>query len=343
MMAMTTRSSTRRKSIAAGAGPLPGDLTAWHGIPLPNFPTRPLRRPVGVSALGTPHCIDIRAILESTALAKNRFLDYSPAMPILGNYRRKGGSGTGRLRRAAVCLGLAAFLAAGCAGDFLAAAAAGATPIQPPLPISEDGLPRDRSPCSWRAIRPPLRPAATLAAKPAADDQSYRLPSLKLATDGPLQRLFEPTNDGPWSPDQAVLPWAEFHDNLVTVHNIRNSAYRTVDDYTVRLYDKTFDLRKLDLGRFHRRAVQRQSVDRPRDAQLRLRGQGLPGQLGRDPQACRAEVQRPDRLLQPVHADVRAGRRARRALEGDDRLPAGGRSSIARRPRPSRPRRCSST
>ena len=41
------------------------------------------------------------------------------------------------------------------------------------------------------------------------------------------------------------MPWAEFHDNLVTVHNIRNSYYRTVDDYTVRLYDKTFDLRKL--------------------------------------------------------------------------------------------------
>ena len=42
-----------------------------------------------------------------------------------------------------------------------------------------------------------------------------------------------------------MLPWAEFHDNQVTVHNIRNSYYRTVDDYTVRLYDKTFDLRKL--------------------------------------------------------------------------------------------------
>ena len=33
--------------------------------------------------------------------------------------------------------------------------------------------------------------------------------------------------------------------NLVTVHNIRNSYYRTVDDYTVRLYTKTYDLRKL--------------------------------------------------------------------------------------------------
>ena len=42
-----------------------------------------------------------------------------------------------------------------------------------------------------------------------------------------------------------MLPWAEFRDDLVTVHNIRNCDYRTVDDYTVRLYSKTFDLRRL--------------------------------------------------------------------------------------------------
>ncbi len=43
-----------------------------------------------------------------------------------------------------------------------------------------------------------------------------------------------------------MLPTAEFDDNLVTVHNIRNTEYRTADDYTVRHYDKTFDLEKLD-------------------------------------------------------------------------------------------------
>ena len=42
-----------------------------------------------------------------------------------------------------------------------------------------------------------------------------------------------------------MLPWAEFHDDLITVHNIRNCDYRTVDDYTVRLYSKTYDLRRL--------------------------------------------------------------------------------------------------
>ena len=57
--------------------------------------------------------------------------------------------------------------------------------------------------------------------------------------------MLVPSNDGPWSPDQAVLPWAEFHGDRVAVHNIRNCSYRTVDDYTVRLYTKTFDLGKL--------------------------------------------------------------------------------------------------
>ena len=51
-----------------------------------------------------------------------------------------------------------------------------------------------------------------------------------------------PSNQGKWSPNQAVLPWAEFDDNLVTVHNVRNTIYRTADDYTVQHYDKTYDL-----------------------------------------------------------------------------------------------------
>ncbi len=49
-----------------------------------------------------------------------------------------------------------------------------------------------------------------------------------------------------WSPNQAVLPRADFRGNEVTVHNIRNTEYRTADDYTVHYYDKTFDLEKLD-------------------------------------------------------------------------------------------------
>ncbi len=173
-------------------------------------------------------------------------------MPILVNYRRKGGSGVGRLRGAAVCLGLATFLAAGCAGTSTPPPRLEANGEEPPLPISQDGLLRRDSLhlTSYSTSPPAYNPQAgtsvtTLAAKPVADDGSFRLPSLQLATDGPLPRLLAPTNEGPWSPDQAVLPWAEFHDNQVTVHNIRNCYYRTTDDYTVRLYSKNFDLRKL--------------------------------------------------------------------------------------------------
>jgi hypothetical protein len=53
-------------------------------------------------------------------------------------------------------------------------------------------------------------------------------------------------NSGDWSPNQAVLPTADFADNQVTIRNIRNTEYRTSEDYTVRHYDRTFDLEKLD-------------------------------------------------------------------------------------------------
>jgi hypothetical protein len=59
-----------------------------------------------------------------------------------------------------------------------------------------------------------------------------------------------PSNQGKWSPNQAVLPWAEFNGNLVTVHNVRNTVYRTADDYDVVHYDKNYDLAKLDSADF---------------------------------------------------------------------------------------------
>jgi len=54
-----------------------------------------------------------------------------------------------------------------------------------------------------------------------------------------------PSNDRDWQPDVAVLPYATFNSNMVTLHNIRNCDYRTETDYTVHHYDKTFDLAKL--------------------------------------------------------------------------------------------------
>lgn len=55
----------------------------------------------------------------------------------------------------------------------------------------------------------------------------------------------KPSNDRDWSPDQAVLPYAEFHGDSVTVHNIRNCTYRTAEDYTIDHYDKTYDLTEI--------------------------------------------------------------------------------------------------
>jgi hypothetical protein len=55
-----------------------------------------------------------------------------------------------------------------------------------------------------------------------------------------------PTNDRNWQPEVAVLPYATFDGERVTVHNIRNFDYRTENDFTIAYYDKTFDLRQLD-------------------------------------------------------------------------------------------------
>ena len=53
-----------------------------------------------------------------------------------------------------------------------------------------------------------------------------------------------PWQNRDWQPDVAVLPSAEFDGDRVTIRNIRNNDYRSETDYTVRYYDKTFDLSK---------------------------------------------------------------------------------------------------
>ncbi len=55
-----------------------------------------------------------------------------------------------------------------------------------------------------------------------------------------------PSNDRDWPPETAVLPYATFDGDRVTVHNIRNFDYRTEADFAPAYYDRTFDLRKLD-------------------------------------------------------------------------------------------------
>jgi hypothetical protein len=54
-----------------------------------------------------------------------------------------------------------------------------------------------------------------------------------------------PSNSRNWQSDVAVLPWADIQGSKVTIHNIRNCDYRSETDYSVRRYDKTFDLEKL--------------------------------------------------------------------------------------------------
>jgi hypothetical protein len=61
----------------------------------------------------------------------------------------------------------------------------------------------------------------------------------------PLEDSLFPSNLRNWSPDVAVLPYAEIGDRTVTVYNIRNISYQSDSDYVVRHYDHTFDLSRL--------------------------------------------------------------------------------------------------
>jgi hypothetical protein len=56
----------------------------------------------------------------------------------------------------------------------------------------------------------------------------------------------EPSNDRVWVTENAVLPYATFEGDLVTLHNIRNFDFRTETDFTPAYYDRTFDVRQLN-------------------------------------------------------------------------------------------------
>src|SRR5436190_17543717 len=56
------------------------------------------------------------------------------------------------------------------------------------------------------------------------------------------EKVIAPSNFREWTPEQAVLPYAEFHGNTVAVHNIRNCQYFAKDTFLVDYYDKTIDL-----------------------------------------------------------------------------------------------------
>jgi hypothetical protein len=60
-----------------------------------------------------------------------------------------------------------------------------------------------------------------------------------------VDKVAAPSNFRSWSPDQAVLPTAEFHGDRVTVRNVRYCKYLEPDTYVVDHYDKTIDLKRL--------------------------------------------------------------------------------------------------
>jgi len=60
-----------------------------------------------------------------------------------------------------------------------------------------------------------------------------------------LTKAISPSNYRAWIPAQAVLPTAELRGDVLTVRNVRNCQYLSADDYVVRYYDRSFDLRRL--------------------------------------------------------------------------------------------------
>lgn len=56
----------------------------------------------------------------------------------------------------------------------------------------------------------------------------------------------KPSHDRDWAPSVAKLPYAIIEGDQAKIYNIRNFDYRTENDFSIRYYDKTFDLNKLD-------------------------------------------------------------------------------------------------
>jgi hypothetical protein len=60
-----------------------------------------------------------------------------------------------------------------------------------------------------------------------------------------LYKSVKPSNERVWSSDQAIMPVVYLEGEKAEIQNIRNARYRTIDDYDLDYYDKTFDLRKI--------------------------------------------------------------------------------------------------
>lgn len=60
-----------------------------------------------------------------------------------------------------------------------------------------------------------------------------------------LQLLIQPSNQRDWSPDQAQLASASFDGDQVIVRNVRNTRYRSSEDYDLHWETRSYDLRPL--------------------------------------------------------------------------------------------------
>ena len=54
------------------------------------------------------------------------------------------------------------------------------------------------------------------------------------------------SNDGDWSTDQAILPYAEINYDEINIFNVRNFRYRSANDYDSTYYNGSYDLSKLE-------------------------------------------------------------------------------------------------
>jgi len=54
--------------------------------------------------------------------------------------------------------------------------------------------------------------------------------------------LRTPSHEGNWSEDQSVLPSVSTYGDFITVHNVRQARYKSVDDYEITHTDTTFRL-----------------------------------------------------------------------------------------------------
>jgi len=62
---------------------------------------------------------------------------------------------------------------------------------------------------------------------------------------GGLWTSLFPSNDRAWTQDVSRTPWGEVRGDEVIVHNVRNFAYRTEEDYDVRYEDRTVRISEL--------------------------------------------------------------------------------------------------